>query len=69
MAIKVGDTVQLKSGGPLMTVNNIGAGEGPHDIISCVWFEKTERKEGQFEAPTLTTKTIGGLHSRPRTRR
>jgi uncharacterized protein YodC (DUF2158 family) len=71
MAFQIGDTVQLKSGGPLMTVDNIDAGEGPDVTISCVWFEKTERKEGQFKATTLeaATKTIGGLNPRMRPRR
>jgi uncharacterized protein YodC (DUF2158 family) len=71
MAFQIGDTVQLKSGGPLMTVDNIDAGEGSQVMISCVWFEKTERKEGQFKAPTLeaATKTIGGLHPETRRRR
>jgi uncharacterized protein YodC (DUF2158 family) len=71
MAFQIGDIVQLKSGSPLMTVDNIDVGQGPHVMISCVWFENAERKEGQFKADTLeaATKTIGGLHSRQRPRR
>jgi uncharacterized protein YodC (DUF2158 family) len=71
MAFQIGDTVQLKSGGPLMTVDNIDVGEEPHVMITCLWFEKTDRKVGQFKAPALefAKKTIGGLASSGRPRR
>ncbi|MFA5849925.1 MAG: DUF2158 domain-containing protein [Bacteroidales bacterium] len=36
---KVGDTVKLKSGGPIMTINEINGNE-----ISCQWFDKKEVK-------------------------
>jgi uncharacterized protein YodC (DUF2158 family) len=32
---KVGDIVQLKSGGPKMTVTSIGNGS---DMVECTWF-------------------------------
>jgi uncharacterized protein YodC (DUF2158 family) len=72
MVFQIGDTVKLKSGGPLMTVENIAAGDGPEVMVTCIWFEKTENRERQFKAATLEAraKTIGGeLHSSPRTRR
>jgi uncharacterized protein YodC (DUF2158 family) len=71
MAFQIGDTVVLKSGGPLMTIDDVGAGDGPDVIISCFWFEKTERKQANFKAAMLEAekKMIGGLHSAPRTRR
>ena len=51
MNFQPGD-VQLKSGGPLMTVNNIENGpEGP--ALSCIWFDKTEQKWGTFLPSTL----------------
>lgn len=45
--IKVGDTVRLKSGGPLMTVEEIGDysvdGDGPMKA-SCTWFDGNAAK-------------------------
>ena len=46
MDFKVGDLVKLKSGGPLMTVENVGeramvGGEA----VFCVWFEKVGSKQ------------------------
>lgn len=61
--IKVGDQVQLKSGGPKMTVSDIGAyndmaafgvtkiGEQPRAL--CRWFDKTKLKDGVFELHEL----------------
>ena len=53
---KDGDVVQLKSGGPKMTIDKIakyGAGN-PHEQAKCVWFEGTKRVEGLFELHSLT---------------
>ena len=52
---KVGDVVQLKSGGPKMTIDTIGKfGMGStRDKAKCVWFEGTKRMEALFELPTL----------------
>lgn len=45
--IKVGDVIQLKSGGPLMTVNAVGDSSGK-PTVWCTWFDKTEQKRGHF---------------------
>lgn len=52
MAFKVGDTVRLKSGGPLMTVSGIGT-RGGNPNVDCVWFVKMEKYEGGFPPDAL----------------
>jgi uncharacterized protein YodC (DUF2158 family) len=47
---KVGDVVQLKSGGPKMTVEEI-RGDG----LLCCWFAGAEKKFGDFPADALET--------------
>ena len=42
-----GDVVQLKSGGPQMTVSDVGNygggfGTGPEDGVKCVWFDNVK---------------------------
>lgn len=55
MEFKVGDTVQLKSGGPIMTIDQIGRRMGA-DVESawCQWFEKTKLEKGVFALTSLT---------------
>jgi uncharacterized protein YodC (DUF2158 family) len=52
---KAGDVVQLKSGGPDMTIEDIDKyGPGTTtDSAKCVWFEGMKRKDGLFELATL----------------
>ena len=50
--IKAGDVVQLKSGGPLMTVHSIGNYNGI-ESASCMWFEKNKQEKGVFALPML----------------
>jgi uncharacterized protein YodC (DUF2158 family) len=45
---KSGDIVQLKSGGPTMTVEEIDGTQA-----NCVWFEGTKHKTGLFELSAL----------------
>ena len=47
-AIKPGETVRLKSGGPLMTVKTL---DGSYAI--CDWFEGKNKKEDRFLIVTL----------------
>jgi uncharacterized protein YodC (DUF2158 family) len=50
--MKVGDVVQLKSGGPAMTIEVVTkTTEGV--IVRCVWFDSAEAKRGTFPAATL----------------
>ena len=48
--LKVGDVVQLKSGGPVMTIQSI-----TDSFAFCVWFEekKIKRESGSFELKSL----------------
>jgi uncharacterized protein YodC (DUF2158 family) len=51
--LKVGDVVQLKSGGPKMTIEEIDNFGGNHNQASCVWFEKSKRESHVFELTSL----------------
>jgi uncharacterized protein YodC (DUF2158 family) len=57
--ITLGDLVELKSGGPMMTVEEIGKyGMGAtKDRAKCVWFENKKRMEAIFELHTLKKST------------
>jgi uncharacterized protein YodC (DUF2158 family) len=46
---KVGDLVQLKSGGPVMTIKEING----LDSILCVWFMDVELVSANFLQETL----------------
>lgn len=46
-----GDTVELKSGSPIMTVTDVGGG-----MIHCVWFRGKESNTGCFPAIALLHK-------------
>jgi uncharacterized protein YodC (DUF2158 family) len=49
---KVGDTVKLKSGGPVMTIESIEK-YGGVDKAKCVWFDRKIKKDDVFEFSTL----------------
>lgn len=55
MSFKTGDTVRLKSGGPLMTVEVAPTGQGQE--VQCVWFNsdggKHTRESGYFRPEML----------------
>ena len=46
--MQVGDTVQLKSGGPIMTVESVG----PSNVCKVIWFNRTHDNY-DMEAATL----------------
>jgi uncharacterized protein YodC (DUF2158 family) len=50
---QVGDVVELKSGGPNMTVESCDDQE-----VVCIWFSKDETKRGVF--PNNAVKKVGG---------
>ncbi len=65
--IKVGDVVQLKSGGTQMTVTQIGNkmySDTP--IVWCAWFEKNNKHEGDF--PTEAVDAVLSQNQGPRIR-
>lgn len=55
MTVKIGDVVVLKSGGPLMTVSNIGnyINQGLNPGVLCVWFEEKKKLESVFHPDVL----------------
>ena len=51
---KVGDTVMLKSGGPVMTVFKVPDATRELSDYGCTWFSSTKRKkEDHFPGETL----------------
>jgi uncharacterized protein YodC (DUF2158 family) len=52
---KIGDTVQLNSGSPKMTVVQVGT-DGGVPTVWCVWFTGTEEKKGFF--PVRAVKSV-----------
>lgn len=54
MEFQVGDVVQLKSGGPRMTVEAVDEG-----LVDCVWFEKQKAHRNAFNAALLVKSGSG----------
>lgn len=57
-AIEKGDVVQLKSGGPMMTVSEVGDYSrnyvnGPQQGVKCIWFDGSKTSEQVFDAAVL----------------
>lgn len=54
MDLKIGDVVRLKSGGPKMTITEIGKyGYSDHEQVKCVWFDSNKKTEDLFEKEVL----------------
>jgi uncharacterized protein YodC (DUF2158 family) len=64
---KVGDPVQLKSGGPVMIIEEIGqreaTGAGAKEEAKCVWFSGAVVKERLFDLRTLKAATEVDVHA------
>ena len=56
---KVGDVVQLKSGGPKMTVNRVDG-----DEISCEWFEGRQEPHGHVFKKEVLMKILNKKSAR-----
>ena len=52
--MNVGDTVRLKSGGPVMTVDSVDQGQG---TAHCIWMKD--------ETPMARTFSIAALETKP----
>lgn len=66
MEFSPGDVVQLKSGGPRMTVEQVGEAHMTGEpTVWCVWFEKVGNKQvvqrDTFPPVTLTKASSGGV--------
>jgi uncharacterized protein YodC (DUF2158 family) len=57
--IKKGDVVRLKSGGPTMTVQNVGnySRAGVTDGAFCIWFDGAKQQGHAFDRATLEIAT------------
>ena len=65
-AFQVGDVVQLKSGGPKMTVeaaDNDAISDEP--LVFCVWFEKEKKHTSFFKPATLDKVDAQGQNAQP----
>ena len=55
MTFKIGDVVTLKSGGPTMTVHELGdySPTGPANGADCVWFDGAKKMSDVFHVDAL----------------
>ena len=58
MVFKIGDTVQLKSGSPRMTVTVVGMSADGKEIVECAWFDGSQRQMGSFPTDALRDSPI-----------
>jgi uncharacterized protein YodC (DUF2158 family) len=55
MAFKLGEIVQLKSGGPKMTVISLPGGPYGGGYYGTTWFAGAKKESGNFPAEALVT--------------
>jgi uncharacterized protein YodC (DUF2158 family) len=54
MSFKVGDTVRLKSGSPLMTIIKVQPDDTSEPSVACTWFSDDEEPhKGEFPGAAL----------------
>jgi uncharacterized protein YodC (DUF2158 family) len=53
MTFQIGDVVQLKSGGPKMTVEDVGQNAIGADTVWCSWFDGNKKVQGTFAPQAL----------------
>ena len=53
MGFKVGDTVQLKSGSPRMTVTVVAMSADGKEVVECAWFDGTQHQASNFPPDAL----------------
>lgn len=62
---KKGDVVVMRSGGPQMTVVDLGDysgyGTGPENGVKCQWFDKAKRMEDVFDVEALKAYTAPAM--------
>lgn len=51
MTLKIGDTVQLKSGSPVMTVTGFVPESSGKQLLKCTWFDKTDNERAAAYPP------------------
>ena len=50
---KKGDTVRVKNGGPLMTVQSVDRYSNIENGVLCIWFERNQPQEKVFDEAVL----------------
>jgi uncharacterized protein YodC (DUF2158 family) len=59
MSFKVGDTVRLKSGSPLMTIINVRPNDTSEPNVACAWFSDDEEpRKGEFPEAALEMEEV-----------
>jgi uncharacterized protein YodC (DUF2158 family) len=59
MSFKVGDTVRLKSGSPLMTIIKLQPDDASEPTVACAWFSDDEEPhKGEFPGAALEMEEV-----------
>jgi uncharacterized protein YodC (DUF2158 family) len=59
MSFKVGDTVRLKSGSPLMTIIKVQPDDASEPSVACAWFSDDEEPhKGEFPGAALEMEEV-----------
>ncbi len=59
MSFKIGDTVRLKSGSPLMTVVDVRPDDTSEPNVACAWFSDDEApRKGEFPEAALEMEEV-----------